>query len=59
MTTETPYHNNHTRFGGMIYESDFFTNNHPSNRVSDRIIADMKFDERCRRNIEMRKEWSK
>lgn len=60
MKTETQtYHSTHTRFGGIINEEDFFTNFHATNKVSRRIISDLKFDERCRRNIEVRNEWRK
>ena len=44
---------------GAINEEDFYTNFHATNRVSCRIISDLKFDERCKRNIEVRNEWRK
>ena len=57
MTTETPYHNNHTRFGGRIYESDFNTDYKPANYFGDiinRILSDMRFDRHCALNIKDR-----
>ena len=60
MKTETQtYHSAHTRFGGIINEEDFYTNFHATNRVSCRIISDLKFDDCCRKNIEVRNEWRK
>lgn len=44
----------HTRFGGIIYPSDFNTNYSDGNFAS-RIEQDKKFDEQCRKNIECRK----
>lgn len=46
----------HTKFGGIIYPSDFNTdyrgkdNTHGST-IASRIISDKKFDEQCRKNI--------
>ena len=46
----------HTRFGGLIYPSDFETDyrgddNLKGSSIASRIISDMKFDEQCRRNL--------
>lgn len=49
-------------FGGIIYQSDFDTD-HRYNRknaktvssIAQRIMSDQRFDEQCKRNIEMRK----
>lgn len=51
----------HTKFGGIIYESDFYTtkrketNNYNGSPIADRIIRDRRFDERCKKNILSRK----
>lgn len=52
----------HSTFGGVIYQSDFETDhrcNSKSNRavstIAQRIMSDRKFDEQCKRNIEIRK----
>lgn len=44
------YKSDHTKFGGIIYPSDFNTN-HASGTIAERISRDLKFDEQCRRNI--------
>ena len=44
----------HARFGGNIYNYDFDGYNSMSD-IASRIISDMKFDEKCRKNIENRK----
>ena len=43
----------HTRFGGIIYDYDFDGYNSITD-VVNRIVSDMKFDEKCRKNIEQR-----
>ncbi len=49
----------HTRFGGIIYPSDFETEWHgKKNRdfsmIASRIAGDKRFDEQCRQNIQNR-----
>ena len=51
-----PYH---TRFGGIIYSSDFNTdfrgNGHANgSSIANRIAYDHRFDEQCRKNSENR-----
>lgn len=46
-------YDDHTRFGGLIYLSDFDTET-PCGDIADRIVEDWKFDEQCRRNAEAR-----
>lgn len=51
-TTPSNYKNykpDHTRFGGIIYQSDF--NRKTMSDVIGQIISDMSFDEQCRKNI--------
>ena len=59
-----------TRFGGLIYNSDFCTNfnGKPSfkkhylykgSEIADRIMADRAFDMKCKRNIENNKSRNK
>ena len=43
----------HTKFGGIICPSDFDTN-HTNGNIAVRIENDRKFDERCRKNIEVK-----
>lgn len=48
----------YTRFGGLIYNSDYNTdyrgkNNAKGSPIASRIIADEKFDIQCKRNIEI------
>lgn len=48
---------NHTRFGGVIYLSDYNTDykgktNTRGSSIASRIIADRNFDNQCRKNIE-------
>lgn len=40
----------HNTFGGYIYPSDFDRRSSMS-EIADRIIADWKFDNECRKNI--------
>lgn len=47
---ETKKYNDHTRFGGLIYPSDFDRKTTMSD-VIGHIISDMKIDEQCRKNI--------
>lgn len=49
--TYKPYH---STFGGSIYKGDY-DEPHSLADIASRIASDMKIDERCRRNIEMRK----
>ena len=54
----TPYcKTDHTRFGGIIYPTDFETkrrekNNQNGSLIASRIISDRRFDEQCRQNIQ-------
>lgn len=48
-------------FGGIIYQSDFETDhkcnsksNNPVSTIAQRIMSDQRFDEQCKRNIEIR-----
>lgn len=46
----------HTKFGGIIYPSDFNTDysgkcNTNGSSIASRIIQDQKFDEQCRKNL--------
>lgn len=51
----TTYEVNHTTFGGKIYTSDFDSEYATTiSDIADRIISDMKFDERCKRFAENR-----
>lgn len=45
----------HTKFGGIICESDFYTSyrgkdNAHGSSIASRIVVDQKFDEQCRKN---------
>lgn len=43
---------NNNRFGGLIYESDYYTNYSCSKGdFAKRIEKDLRFDEECRKNI--------
>lgn len=49
----------HTRFGGIIYPSDFETEwkgrkNQNGSMIASRIASDRRFDEQCRQNIQNR-----
>lgn len=46
-------HADHTTFGGNIYRYDFDGYTSISN-ITDRIISDLKFDIRCKKNEEDR-----
>lgn len=53
------YKPDHTRFGGMIYLSDFETEwkgkkCQNSSMIASRIAGDMRFDQQCRQNIQNR-----
>lgn len=54
------YKTDHTKFGGIIYPFDFNTNyrdksNTNGSQIASRIAVDKRFDEQCRKNIELRK----
>lgn len=66
--TETFYrtgnYNDPTRFGGIIYYSDFNTDfggkdNTNGSEIARRIMSDRKFDMQCKRNIENNKSRNK
>lgn len=51
------YEVDHTKFGGLIYPSDFDTNyrgkdNTYGSSIAMRIISDRKFDDQCKKNKE-------
>lgn len=53
-------HNDHTRFGGLIYNYDFDTehklyNADKGSSIAARIMSDWRFDYHCAQNIEGRK----
>lgn len=53
------YEVDNTKFGGLIYPSDFNTDNRGKNNtngsiIAKRIISDKKFDEQCRKNLEIK-----
>lgn len=61
-------HSDHTRFGGLIYTSDFETDYTPNttrtggSHIAERIVSDWKFDRACSMNVktrEFRKEYKK
>lgn len=47
------YKQNNSRFGGVIYRGDF-DEYHSLTNIAARIASDLRFDERCRKNIKMR-----
>lgn len=52
------YEVDHTKFGGIIYPSDYNTDyrgkdNSKGSIIAKRIISDQNFDYRCKRNIEL------
>lgn len=54
------YNTDPTRFGGIIYYSDFNTDfrekdNTNGSEIARRIMSDRKFDMQCKRNIENNK----
>lgn len=49
------YETDYTKFGGIIYFSDYDTN-YTNGNIAQRIISDWNFDKQCRKNIEAR-EW--
>lgn len=52
MRTENIYNTNNT-FGGKL--SNYSFDGHSTmSEIADDIISDMRFDERCKRNIELR-----
>ena len=55
--TETYYRNNttdSTHFGGLIHLSDYDTERPTTHNIASRIASDLKFDQRCRNNAEIR-----
>lgn len=53
------YKADHSKFGGVICQSDFDTEHRCKSAknvssIAQRIMSDMRFDEQCRRNIETR-----
>lgn len=57
--TTRKFNVDHSTFRGLIYQSDFETDyrgkdNKNGSSFAQRIISDLRFDERCRKNIENR-----
>ena len=54
----TSTNTDHTKFGGLIFYSDFNTDyrkeKQEESSIARRIMDDWKFDEKCRKNIESR-----
>lgn len=52
-----------TKFGGVIYPYDYVTergrDNNNGSPIAQRIILDQKFDEQCRRNLEIQDNYNK
>ncbi len=48
------YGNYDSRFGGIIYQSDFDTTHSGNRNIANRIAADWRFDQHCRKNEEAR-----
>lgn len=52
------YEIDHTKFGGIIYPSDYNTDyrgkDTKESQIAKRIISDRNFDYMCNRNIELR-----
>jgi len=51
------YETDHTKFGGLIFPSDFNTDNRGKNntngsQIASRIATDSTFDKQCRKNRE-------
>ena len=51
------YEVDHTKFGGLIYPSDFNTdnkwkNNYNGSPIANRIVSDRNFDKQCQKNKE-------
>lgn len=44
----------HNTFGGTLYDSDFDTSYPEPHNIASRIAADMKFDEMCKKNYEVK-----
>lgn len=43
---------NHNTFGGTLYDSDFNTTYSGTHNIASRIAADMRFDQKCKKNYE-------
>ena len=43
------YKIDHSKFGGLIYSFDFDTEHNQSKHIAERIAADIKFDNMCKR----------
>lgn len=51
------YEVDHTKFGGLVFPSDFNTdnrgkNNYGGSQIAIRIATDSNFDKQCKKNIE-------
>lgn len=51
------YEVDHTKFGGLIYQSDFNTDyirkdNAKGSTIASRIAKDQRFDQQCQKNVE-------
>lgn len=46
------YKVDHSKFGGLIFEFDFYTTYNTNKHIAERIADDIAFDEMCRRKSE-------
>ena len=53
--TITSKNYNSNTYGGSIYISDFNTSYEGSHNIAERIMADWRFDEQCRKDYESSK----
>ena len=54
VTITSKNHKYANTYGGYIFASDFCTDYEGTRNVAERIASDWNFDERCKRNIELR-----
>lgn len=49
------YHaTDHSKFSGLIYQTDFDTEYNREKNIASRIAADWRFDEQCRKDSKLR-----
>lgn len=48
------YKTDRSKFGGLIYDYDYYGHLTMSD-IASRIVSDMKFDEKCKKNIQSKK----
>lgn len=58
MTETSIFKKDNRRFGGIIYSNDYETSR-PNGNIAKRIANDLRFDDRCKRNSELRDRYSK